>query len=226
MRYAGKGLSATLCRFHSQYKARHGSTWKRSYSAAELEVYRATAERYVRARACDPWIVGTLAILQATLDAGGPNERPVDTIRMKPHDKARAVLARLRTKGVPSMRLLIECAAVAMALAEDRSKPHEDGDEFRNVQVAKLCLRKAGGFRFNRYGAQQQQDNGIQFGGFRVNVGKAQSAKRWAVYTGSRGLMLRHLGQMLYEPCEDAIGRHLEAMLEAKRKWYGGSEAA
>lgn len=221
MRFSGSGLSATYCKYHSQFANRHGSPWKRSYTALELRDYRRAAERYLNSKEKDRWVGVALSGLQGLLATSGPNERPGDTIHMRPRDKARAALARLRTQGVPAMRLLIDCAAVAMALAEDDAKPTDEG-EFRNVQIAKLCLRKAGGYRYTRFGAAQPAPHVIPFGALKVNIGNGQlpAQKRWRIYTRSSGLVLRHLGQAVYEACEDAIGQHLGAMLEAKRRWY------
>jgi hypothetical protein len=227
MRYSGKGLSSLYCKYHSQFANRHGSVWKRSYTATELRDYRRTAERYFNAKENDRWVDVALAGLRGLLNTSGPNERPGDTIHLKPRDKARAALARLRAQHVPPMRLLIDAAAVVMALAEDNEKPADDG-EFAKVQIAKLCLRKAGGYRYTRFGAAQPAANVVQFGALKVNVGHGQgapAAKRWGIYTRSSGLMLRHLGEAVYEACEDAIGQHLSAMLQARRRWYDTQNA-
>lgn len=191
---AGRGLSLTHCRLHVQAKNRHGSYWKKTYSAAALRPYRRAAERFIKAHPHDIWIVAALDALRGLMANAGPVERMVDVNeRLSPHAKARASLARLRRAEVPPVRLLVAYLAVAGALAEDPIRPGGEPGEYRRVQAAKAVFRLASGYHAV-YGPNSRYD----------------------VYPRSAGLALRHLGQMLEDACEHVREEHLAAILERK----------
>lgn len=198
---AGKGLSLTHCRYHVRWRNRHGSYWKGTYTAAQLSVYRKTAARYLGPRAAsDFWMAHALVALRGTLDGAGPVERAVDAKRMKPKQKARAVLARARANVVPPLRLLVNYLAVAMAVAEDPVQPGADRGEYRLTQIGKVVHRMASG-EHSVYGPGLRYDR----------------------YARSSGLALRHLGRMIEGACELVRDNHLAALLAHKAKWYGGA---
>lgn len=189
---AGKGLSLTHCRYHVQYRNRHGSYFKGTYAAAHLEPYRRTALRYLGPRASrDSWIKHAIIALQAVLNGAGPVERVVDAKRIKPRHKARAVLARVRENGATPMRLLVNYLAAVMALAEDQIKPGADGGEYLMTQIGKIVHRMGAG-----------QHTG------------------WDRYSRSSGLVLRHIGRAIDTACELVAAEHLKALLECKAEWY------
>lgn len=194
----GKGLSATHCRYHVQWKNRHGSYWKGTYSAAELRPYRLAADRYLRAHAADFWIAAALNGLRATLDGAGPNERVVDVLRMSPARKARAALARMRTNGVPAERLLRIYFAVSACVVEDVIQPGLDGDEYRLTQIGKAAMRTASGYH-SVYGQNSRYDR----------------------YPRSGGQALRIIGRTIDDVCMLAAVHHKAAFLAFKVKGYG-----
>jgi hypothetical protein len=56
-RAAGKGLSEMYCKRHVEFKRRHGSSWRKSFSAAEMKPFRDAARRWMTERADDKWVV-------------------------------------------------------------------------------------------------------------------------------------------------------------------------
>ena len=201
---AGRGFSLTHCRFHIQAKNRHGSFWKKTYSAATLRPYRRAAERFIKAYQTDFWIVAALDAIRSLLVNAGPVERIVDVNELlSPPAKARAALARLRRAEVPPVRLLIAYLAVAGALREDPVQPGGEPGEYRRVQAAKAIFRLASGYHVI-YSPNSRYDR----------------------YPRSGGLALRHLGKMLEDACEHVRNEHLAAILELKAASRGGCDAA
>lgn len=193
---AGKGFSVFHCRYHIQFKNRHGSFWKGTYRAAELQPYRRAAERYIKAHLDDVWIAHALNSLRNLMDSAGPVERVVDVLhQLKPPQKARAALARMRRAKVPPERLLAIHLAVTGAVREDPIGPGGPPNEYRLTQIAKAAHRQASGYHAV-YGPGSRYDR----------------------YPRSTGLALRYLGRMLDECCEHVADQHLKAILELKAR--------
>ncbi|WP_181702729.1 hypothetical protein [Chthonobacter albigriseus] len=187
---AGTGLSLFLCRYHRQFKARHGSEWKRSYSAADLAPYRRAAARYLKPRKPDFWIANALIAIE-TLLASGRSTRITDLRRANPDVKARAAFARLRDAKIPPAVILERCVAVLAMHLEDHSKP--SGREFLDVQLAKSVHRLAAGKR--------------------TSYGPGSS---WYRAAKSSGQVLRTLGRTLRTACEFVEAEHVPAVLALK----------
>lgn len=201
---AGRGFSLTHCRFHIQAKNRHGSFWKKTYSAATLRPYRRAAERFIKTNPQDFWIVAAQNALRNLMADSGPIERIVDVNELlSPAAKARASLARLRRAEVPPVRLLVAYLAVAGALEEDSIRPGGEPGEYRRVQAAKAVFRLASGYHAV-YGPNSRYD----------------------LYPRSGGLALRHLGRMLEDVCEHVRDAHLETILELKATSRARRDAA
>src|SRR6266576_1867529 len=86
----GNGLSPTLCRYHREFRRRHGSPLKRSYTGAELKPYIRAAESFVKAHKSDQEIQWSLDRIAAQLANAGPAQRVNDLPWMEPRAKARA----------------------------------------------------------------------------------------------------------------------------------------
>lgn len=191
---AGRGLSLYHCSFHIQFKNRHGSFWKGTYSAAELRPYRRAAERYLKTHRDEFWIAAALTALRSLMEGAGPVERVSDVLHfLTPPEKARAALARLRRRAIPPERLLAIHLAVTGAVAEDPIGPGGPPNEYRLTQVAKAVHRLASGYD-GFYGPRSAHER----------------------YPRSSGLALRHLGRMLDECCEHVVREHLDAILTLK----------
>jgi hypothetical protein len=174
-RSAGKGFSHTHCRYHVQFKNRHGSYSKGTYSAATLAPYRKAVRRFLAAH--PPQRQGGLSgVFMVCLSANYSSV--LDARSRSPAVKASAVLARLRDSDVPHMRVLEAYLAVCTAVADDPIRPGGDPDEYRRVQAAKAVHRLASGERkdYGDYGSYHR-------------------------YSRSSGLMLRHLGVQLDDAC-------------------------
>ena len=200
---AGRGLSLIHCRYHVQFRNRHGSLWKGTYSAADLRPYRRAATRYLGPRHGNMWIAAALVALQSLLDRAGPNERMADVARMKPEDKARQAFARMRREAVPPLRLLVNYLAVSMAVAEDPIGPGGEPDEYRLTQIGKAALRTASGSH--------------------AVYGDGAGYHR---YPRSSGLALRRIGAAIDKACEHVASEHLSAILASKREWYGARDGS
>ena len=196
---AGRGLSLYHCRYHIQFKNRHGSFWKGTYRAVELLPYRRAAERYLKVHRDDFWIVAALKALRGLMDGAGPVERVSDVLEiLTPPQKARAALARLRRRPIPPERLLAIHLAVTGAVREDPIGPGGPPNEYRLTQIAKAVHRLASGYD-GYYGPRSAHEK----------------------YPRSAGLALRHLGSMLNECCEHVVREHLGGILALKTSLYG-----
>lgn len=182
-RTMGTGLSLTHCRYHIQFRNRHGSFWKKSYSAAELRPYREAASRCTKCPHNDGPLGVALANLQWMLDTSGPVKRVIDTFRLDPKSKARAAIARMREARVSPLKLLINCIAVTAAVHNDPIRGGGPADYYRHVQIAKACRRTASGSHAV-YGPGSRHDR----------------------YPRSGGRFLPVLGKMIDEACGDGTG--------------------
>lgn len=190
---AGSGLSATHCRYHVQYKNRHGSFWKGTYAASELSPYRAAAARLIRAPEHRLCVGIALANLETLLQMSGALERVIDTFHLSPERKSRAALARMRETGVAPAKLLINTIAVAAAVSNDPIGPGGPEGDYRMIQIAKACRRLASGSHVV-YGPRSRYDR----------------------YPRSAGQFLRVLGQAIERACEPALAHLLPCVASCK----------
>jgi hypothetical protein len=131
------------CRYHVQFKARHGSHWHATYKAAELQPYLTVAAEWIKTHLEDPRAKYALIGLKGLLDASGRAEPAQDIKRRSAAHKARVAFARLREGGIEPARILAIHMAVA-ALNQDDWGSHKVA-EFRLVQTAKAVHRLASG---------------------------------------------------------------------------------
>lgn len=199
---AGKGLSVALCRYHTQLKNRHGDPRKGTYSAATLIPYRRAAASFLNSHAEDFWVIAALNALRITLENAGPRERLVDVIQVfSPSRKARDAFARLRSEGVPPLRLLVNHLAVTLALREDPVRPFTafgPPDDYRLTQIGKAAMRMASGEHFKYWDGGEHHR-----------------------YPRSSGKVLRFIGRTIDRACEHVAYEHGEAILTLKVKRYG-----
>jgi hypothetical protein len=181
MAAAGHGHAAFHCRYHVQFRSRHGSHWRPSYRATELRPYLEAAQRWLKANRHIPHVVAALAWLDALLGGSGKVD-PAQNIRRKPAAyKARVAFARLRQKGVMPDRVLATYLGM-MALIEDDRGSHRT-EEFREVQTAKALHRLASGTH-KRW--EYEAPGGM-------------TTIRLDAYPRSSGLMLRLMGEAVAE---------------------------
>lgn len=200
-RAAREGLSAFTCRYHQQFKQRHGSHWCRSPSADLLRPYTTAAIVLLKSRAGDPFLVAALAGLSGIMASAGPVEIATRLKGLPPEQRARIALARLRDRGVVPTRLLAICVAVH-ALFEDAPELVHRTTEYRIVAIAKAAHRLASGT--HREWAVPQADGGVKH-------------IEMHAYPRSSGRVLRFLGEMIEKECEWIIERNLKEVVAIKR---------
>ncbi|MGY2902160.1 hypothetical protein [Bradyrhizobium sp. URHC0002] len=205
MRAAGVGLATHFCRRHVEHRARHGSHWHGTYSAAELKPYLAAATSYVRSRAgADKFIATALAAVGAASEEAGAVEIATRLKGMSAAKRAKIGLARLRVAGIMPERIVSIVLAVT-ALIEEDPKSHRT-KEFRTVQICKAIHRLASGTH--------------KVWEFQDHQGRPRRTELHA-FPRSSGPVLRAMGRMLEEPCEWVVEKHLAGVLALKIKRYG-----
>ena len=100
MRSAGKGLAEMHCRYHVQFRARHGSHWHPTYKAADLKPYLTIAAEWIEQHKAELRIDYALKGLRGLLDGAGRPEPAQDIKRQPAAFKARVAFARLREAGI------------------------------------------------------------------------------------------------------------------------------
>lgn len=196
---AGRGHSAFHCRYHVQFRNRHGSAWKGTYTAAQLQPYRRAAEAFLAAQRAAPAVKGALSGLDLAIRFSGFTPTISEVRAGLPEAKAKAVWCRLRDASVPAQRVLVAHLAVSAAVEVDPIRPGGEPGEYRLVQIAKAVHRLASGYHKD-YGP----------------YGKSHA------YSRSTGRMLRHLGRMIDAECGIVAERHLGEILELKGRLSAG----
>ncbi|WP_062223513.1 hypothetical protein [Aureimonas sp. D3] len=189
----GKGFSRTHCHYHVQFKQRHGSYWKETYSAAHLLPYRKAADRFLIYRWRQKDTERALFALRDLMNWEGRNIPLPDLKTRSPDLKVKAALWRLNAAQVKPLQLLRDHLAISGAVHDDFA----GDDEFRLVQIAKAASRLASGWR-------KQYD----------------AAPAWVLNQRSAGIFLRGLGGKLEEACGFYTAEHLKGMLTVKREEF------
>jgi hypothetical protein len=205
MRAAGLGLAAFHCRKHVEHKARHGSHWHGTYSAAELKPYLAASTSYIMPRAqSDQFIKRALNAIALLLEEAGPTEIATRLKGMSAAKRARIALARLRVARIKPERLVAIVLAVTALIEEDPGSHRTK--EFRAVQIAKAIHRLASGtHRVWEY----------------VDYGGRKRRTELHAFPRSSGPVLRLIGRKVEELCDFVVERHLAGVLALKVKRYG-----
>lgn len=205
MAATGTGLAAFHCRRHVEHKARHGSHWHGTYSAAELKPYLASATLYVRLRAeSDRYIKVALNAIALLLEEAGPTEVATRLRGMSARKRARIALARLRVACIKPERFVTIALAVSALIEEDPSSHRTK--EFRTVQIAKALHRLASGTH-KRWPFVDHQ-------------GRQRQTELHA-FPRSSGRVLRLIGRAVEREVEWVLEMHLSAVLALKVKRYG-----
>jgi hypothetical protein len=134
MRAAGAGVSENLCRAHVEHKARHGSIWRKSLSAAQLKPYRKAAARWLEAIRTGPSPSDAMLAREA--------ERRVDTLLSS---AGPVVFVRFLADEPPEGRAR-QTAEVVAVMAALRGLEVRD-PEYSVTQIGKAVHRMAGGYR-------------------------------------------------------------------------------
>ena len=196
---AGKGLDRLYCRKHADHHERHGSYFKRSYTAAELAPYRKAAETWLRANKTDHAVQLAIRAVEGLYRRAGHHVEAFRLRGLSPKDRAKAAWARLREANVDPKRPLAAWLAVELILNADAQA--ERKTEYKRVQAAKLVHRMSSGSH-KRW--ERQRPDG------RIVVQEMHK------FPHSRGQVLRHLGEqveraaeILVTPCLAQLGEGL-----------------
>ncbi len=200
-----KGLDTRFCRRHADHYSRHGSPYKRSYSAKALTPYRKIVQGWLREHNDDRWVVNAVERVKGLYAHSGPFVEAFRLAGLPPKERARKAWARLRNAGVAPERVVESWLVVELAVRLD---PQPDGDrEFKRVQGAKLIHRLASGSH-KRWELAPISRPGRQ------NV-DAKIVTELHKYPHSRGKVLRYIGTDREEACELVVSSHLQALLKA-----------
>jgi hypothetical protein len=173
------GLDTRFCRSHADHYARHGSPYRRSYTAKEIAPYRKAAMSWLEANASDPWVRNAIDRVGTLYQTAGPHVEAFRLRGLSPEARAKAAWARLRKAAVDPRRVAAAWLAVEMVIRDDPQA--ERKAEFKRVQAAKLVHKMASGTH-KKWGA-------------------GADVKELHVYPRSRGQVLRHIGKALDEAC-------------------------
>ncbi|MES0198045.1 hypothetical protein [Mesorhizobium sp. M0011] len=172
------GLDTYFCRTHSDHYSRHGSPYKRSYTAKELAPYRKAANAWLEANAEDQWVRNAVDRVETLYRAAGPHLEAFRLRGQSPEARAKAAWARLRKAKADPRRVVAAWLAVEMAVAADPQADRKP--EYKRVQTAKLVHRMASG----THKRWQSGPGGEQ---------------ELHIYPRSRGRVLRHIGSDIEE---------------------------
>lgn len=173
-----KGISQRYCRKHYEHYQRHGSPYRRSYTAQELHPARKVAKAWLKANKDSQGVLSALERVSILYHSAGPNEPAYRLKGMSPKERARKAWARLRAAQIAPEKVLLAWLAVTEAIRTDTEA--DTKPEFRRVQVAKLVHRLASGTH-KRW--ERERADG------------SKHVERLDVYPRSRGQVLRVLGE-------------------------------
>ncbi|MGY3328911.1 hypothetical protein ACVILI_001928 [Mesorhizobium sp. USDA 4775] len=176
----GDGLDTRFCRPHADHYSRHGSPYRPSYKAQEINPYRAAALAWLEANQSDTYVTNAVDRIATLLRTAGPHVEAFRLRGLSPQGRAKAAWARLRKAGVDPCRVVAAWLAVEMIIRDDPQA--ERKAEFKQVQAAKLVHRMASGTH--------------------KRWGEGPAATELHVYPRPRGRVLRHMGEALENACE------------------------
>ncbi|WP_311794790.1 hypothetical protein [Ferirhizobium litorale] len=175
-----------FCRTHADQYARHGSPYRKSYTATEVRRYRLASAAWLKANMDDPSVRNGVERVRGLYASAGQHVEAFRLRGLPTDERARVAWARLRKASVDPMKVLAAALAIEMVI---RADPQADlKTEFKQVQTAKLIHRMASGSH--------------------KRWGEGHTATELHFYPRSRGRILRHIGQAAMEACELIIDHH------------------
>lgn len=185
------GLDTRFCRSHADHYSRHGSPYKRSYTAQELAPHLRAAKAWLEANRDDKWVHHAIDRVNTLYAAAGPHREAFRLRGLSPEERARAAWARLRKAGIDPAAVIAAWLTIELAIAADPQG--ETKSEFRQVQAAKLVHKMASG-------THKRWEAG------------AGGVREMHVYPRSRGRVLRHIGSQLQSAAELIRAHHSKAL--------------
>lgn len=188
------GLGHQYCRKHYDHHQRHGSPFKPSYKATELNPYRKAAQKWLIENSEDRWVKHAINSVKQLYQRAGPHVEAFRLRGLNPRERAWAHWARLRKAEVEPMKVVAAWLAVEMVIKED---PQADWrTEYKRVQGAKVVHRMASGS--HRKWNHEYSD------------GSGTWTEEMHKYPQSRGRVLRYIGEDLESACELLIDHCLD----------------
>lgn len=200
------GLDTRFCRSHADQLQRHGSTYKKSYSARVLNPYRRAALAWLEANRENSWVRNAWERVNGLYGGAGSHEEAFRLRGKKPHERARIHWARLRKAGIDPLLVVAAWLSVEMVIKDDAQPVHTK--EFKRVQAAKLVHRMASGT--HRRWEQEIRDLNHP-GRMKIHVTEMH------VYPRSRGRILRHIGEDLENAVELLVDYHIKDIQQFKK---------
>lgn len=180
------GLDRKFCRSHADHYQRHGSPYRGSFTAAEIDPFRRQALDWLAENRKDPFVDNAITRVDGLYRRAGSHVEAFRLRGLSPADRAKAAWARLRECCVDPVRVIAAWLAVDMAIAADPQI--RDDPEYRRVQAAKLVHRMASGTH-KRWTREEPDPN---------RPGRRRTTTtEMHVYPRSRGRVLRHIGRDL-----------------------------
>jgi hypothetical protein len=139
----GDGLDTRFCRTHADQNARHGSPYRKSFTAVEINPYRRAALDWLLANEDDGFVKNAIARVKGLYDRAGPYEEAFRLRGMPPKERGRKAWARLRHHRVDPRIAIAAWLAVEAICRDDPQAEHKG--EFKRVQAAKIVHRLASG---------------------------------------------------------------------------------
>jgi hypothetical protein len=183
----GDGLDTRFCRSHADHYSRHGSAYKRSYTANEIASYRKAALSWLDANAEDKWVCNAIDRVKTLYEIAGAHVEAFRLRGLSPEERTRAAWARLRKAKVDPRRVVAAWLTVELTINADPQP--EMKVEYKRVQAAKLVHKLSSG-------THKRWEAG------------AGGAQELHVYPRSRGRVLRHIGADLESATELLVEHH------------------
>jgi len=200
------GLDTRYCRTHADQLQRHGSPYRKSYSAQVLNPYRRAALSWLRVNAEEFWVRDAVERVNRLYEGAGPHEEAFRLRGKNAHERARVHWARLRKAEIDPYLIIAAWLAVEMVTQDDAQPVRTK--EFKQVQAAKLVHRLASGSH-RRWEQEVRDLNSPTLTKIRVT--------ELHVYPRSRGRILRHIGEDLERAVELLVDHHLEDIRRMKK---------
>lgn len=199
------GLDTRYCRTHADQLQRHGSPYKKSYSAKALNPYRRAALAWLTANEDNFWVRNAVERVHGLYQGAGPHEEAFRLRGKTAHQRTKIHWARLRKAAIDPYLVIAAWLSIEMILQNDPQPVRTK--EFKRVQAAKLVHRMASGS--HRRWEQEVRDLNHP-GRMKLHVTELH------VYPRSRGRVLRYIGQDLEQAVELLVDHHLKEIQDLK----------
>lgn len=197
---SGDGLGR-FCRKHLEHHRRHGDPEKPSYKATEVNPYRLSAARWIKTNGDHRFVKLALNKVASLMKNAGRNVEVRDLKGAPPETKARAMWARLREQDITPDKVLAAILGTAMCNASDRDPCKK---EYRQVQIAKVLARLAGG-QTKRWQTHYSDPT-------------LPKTKVMSWYVASEGRVLREVGSEAEDAAEFVIHYMMDNLLAFHRQ--------